>query len=207
MKEKGGMLMSFEQEITLQYYNNNAQKFVQDTQKINFRQLQQEFLSYIPLGGNILDFGCGAGRDSKYFLSKGYKIQALDGAEKMALLAEQYIKQAVLCQSFLDFYETDAYNGIWACASLLHLPWYDLRDVLHNLANSLHNEGIFYASFKYGVYDGMRNGRYFTDMTEERWQKLMRDNDALKVLKLWITTDVRKERSDDRWLNILCKKQ
>ena len=199
------MVVSLEQKITLQYYNDNAQSFAQNTQQVNFHCLQQEFLKYIPIGGSILDFGCGAGRDSRYFLSKGYQVQAVDGAEQLALLAEKYIQQGVLCQSFLDFSETDAYDGVWACASLLHLPWYELRLVLSKLANSLHNDGIFYASFKYGDFAGIRNGRYFTDMTEARWQELMQDFDAWVVQKLWITTDVREGRSDERWLNILCK--
>ena len=200
-------MVSLEQESTLQYYNDNAQRFAQNTQQVNFHCLQQEFLKYIPIGGNILDFGCGAGRDSRYFLSKGYRVKAIDGAEQLALLAEKYIQQEVCCQSFLDFSEIDAYDGIWACASLLHLSWYDLQMVLQNLANSLHKDGIFYASFKYGDYAGMRNGRFFIDMTEGRWQELIRNIDDWEVLKLWITADVREGRSDEQWLNILCKKQ
>lgn len=200
------MVMSFEQELTLQYYNDNAQKFAENTQQVDFHHIQQEFLSYIPAGGHILDFGCGAGRDSRYFLSRGYPVTALEGAEQLAMLAETYIGQEVVRQSFQDFAEIDAYAGIWACASLLHLPWNDLQLVLEKLALGLHRNGIFYASFKYGDFAGMRNGRYFTDMTEERWQDLVQDMTIWKTIKMWVTADVREGRSAEKWLNILCKK-
>ena len=109
-------------------------------------------------------------------------------------------------QSFADFAETDAYDGIWACASLLHLPWKTLRQVVQNLAAGLHSEGIFYASFKYGDFSGMRHGRYFTDLTEERWRLLV-EGITWDTLNLWVTGDVREGRSGEQWLNILCKKR
>ena len=105
-----------------------------------------------------------------------------------------------------EFSAIDAYDGIWACASLLHLPWDTLRQVVWKLAAALHSKGILYASFKYGNFTGMRHGRYFTDMTEERWQTLTEGMTAWHVLKIWVTGDVREGRSD-QWLNILCKKQ
>lgn len=194
------------QETTLQYYNDNAAEFVSQTQTVDFTEIQQDFLRRIPIGGQILDFGCGSGRDSYYFLSRGFRVTALDGADNLASLAEDYIHQKVVRQSFADFAETDAYDGIWACASLLHLPWETLVQVVQNLAAGLHSEGIFYASFKYGDFTGMRHGRYFTDLTEERW-RLLTDGITWDTLNLWVTGDVREGRSDEQWLNILCKKR
>ena len=194
------------QAITLQYYNDHAHEFAEQTQQVDFEGIQQEFIKLIPAGGHILDFGCGAGRDSHYFLSRGYQVTALDGSNSLALLAEDYIQQKVVWQSFEEFSAIDDYDGIWACASLLHLPWDILREVVWKLAAALHSEGIFYASFKYGEFAGMRHGRYFTDMTEERWQALTEGMTAWHVLKIWVTGDVREGRSD-QWLNILCKKQ
>ena len=194
------------QAVTLQYYNDHAREFAEQTQHVDFGEIQQEFIKLIPDAGHILDFGCGAGRDSRYFLSHGYRVTALDGSHSLALLAEDYIQQKVVRQSFEAFAEIDAYDGIWACASLLHLPWDTLRQVVWKLAAALHSKGILYASFKYGNFTGMRHGRYFTDMTEERWQALTEGMTAWHVLKIWVTGDVREGRSG-QWLNILCKKQ
>ena len=194
------------QKRTLQYYNDNACKFAEQTQHVDFAQIQQEFLKHIPVAGSILDFGCGAGRDSYYFLSHGYQVTALDGADNLALLAENYIQQRVVRMAFEEFAEVDAYDGVWACASLLHLPWDNLCQVVRNLVDSLHGNGVLYASFKYGDFAGMRHGRYFTDMTEERWQILTNRVSLLTTLKIWVTGDVREGRTGEKWLNILCKK-
>ena len=195
------------QDVTLQYYNDHAREFTEQTQHVNFAETQQEFIKHLQQGSLILDFGCGAGRDSAYFISQGYKVVALEGAEQLALLAEKFIKQKVLRQTFEQFCEIDCYDGVWACASLLHLPWDILCQVVQNLSASLHRKGIFYASFKYGNFAGMRHGRYFTDMTEERWQSLTEDFTELNTIKMWVTGDVREGRSKERWLNILCQKQ
>ena len=194
------------QEITVRYYNDNAVDFVNQTQQVDFAEIQQCFLQYIPDGGHILDFGCGSGRDSHYFRSRGFRVTALDGAENVASLAEDFIRQKVVRQSFTDFAEIDVYDGVWACASLLHLPWQTLKQVVRNLAAGLHNEGIFYASFKYGDFSGMRHGRFFTDLTEERWH-LLTEGINWDTLDLWVTGDVREGRSNEQWLNILCKKR
>ncbi len=198
--------MAWEQEITLAYYSENARQFADNTRNVDFFDVQQQFLDRITASGHILDFGCGSGRDSHYFLSQGYKVTALDGADELAALAEKYIGQKVIRQFFTDFAEVDAYDGVWACASLLHLPETDLRKVLHNLAMSLHSGGILYASFKYDDFSGMRHGRYFTDMTETHWQDITKDIALWKNLSLWITGDVREGRSAELWLNILCQR-
>lgn len=194
------------QKATLQYYNDHAREFAAQTQQVNFGETQQEFIKLVQPGGHILDFGCGAGRDSAYFLAQGYRVTSLDGANNLALLAEEFIKQKVVRQSFEAFGDTDCYDGVWACASLLHLPWDMLGQIIQKLAASLHKKGILYVSFKYGSFAGMRHGRYFIDMTEERWQLLTEKFTELNIIKMWVTGDVREGRSKERWLNILCQK-
>ena len=66
--------------------------------------------------------------------------------------------------------------------------------------------GIIYLSFKYGDFEGERNGRYFTDMAEASMAELLVDFPEFTIEKQWITGDVRVGRGDERWLNMILRK-
>lgn len=72
---------------TIDYYNQNADAFAFGTVNVVFTEVQDKYLSYLPSGAYILDFGCGSGRDTKYFLSKGHKVDATDGSEELCKIA------------------------------------------------------------------------------------------------------------------------
>ena len=154
---------------TIQYYNQNAAAFVENTRNVDFHPIQDEFLEKLPAGACILDLGCGSGRDTKYFL------------------------------------ETRKYDGIWACSSLLHLSLGELDEVLYRIEKALKPQGILYMSFKYGVFEGERNGRYFLDFTEEKLEQLLKKHTSLQQLRNFLTEDVRPDR-EERWLNLFLKK-
>lgn len=147
---------------TLTYYNQNALAFISHTQTVNFQDTQERFLSCLPPGSRILDFGCGSGRDT--------------------------------------------YDGIWACASILHLRMEELTDVFRRMILALHEEGILYVSFKLGNFRGERNGRYFTDFDESGFRKYAEQFPELTIRNLWITADVRSGREEEQWLNIILQK-
>ena len=191
---------------TLTYYEKNAEEFARSTRDVRFTEIQDRFLKYIPTYGSILDFGCGSGRDSLYFKQKGYSVTSIDGSKELCKLATEYIGQPVHHIMFQDFSEVDAYDGIWACASILHLQLEILTKVMQKLADGLHENGVLYTSFKYGVFYGMRNGRYFTFMTEESLKKLLKVVPEFKIKEEWITGDVRKGRESEKWLNVILKK-
>ena len=107
---------------------------------------------------------------------------------------------------FSELDEEDRYDGIWACSSILHLPFDELGEVLQKMARALKREGVIYTSFKYGTFEGERNGRYFTDMTEERFETLMAGTPELKTEEQWITSDVRPGRGKEQWLNLIIRK-
>ncbi|MEL7659911.1 class I SAM-dependent methyltransferase [Acetobacterium wieringae] len=188
---------------TLQYYNETAQTFVQGTIDADLSALHQRFLSRLPEHGHILDLGCGSGRDAKAFLDAGYPVTALDGSEACCRLAAEHIGQTVLCQTFdqLDF--DAAFDGIWACASLLHLSYTELTSIFERIARALKPGGYLYASFKYGDFEGERNGRYFTDLTEERLAAVIEPVAGLTIVETFVTGDVREGRGDERWLNVV----
>ena len=190
---------------TIDYYDKNAEAFASGTADIEFSTMQDLFLSFLKEGASILDFGCGSGRDMSYFLQKGYRVTALDGSAELCRIAEEKTGIPVIQMDFNDFDEQDRYDGIWACSSILHLPKRELKNVLVHMEKALHNDGIIYTSFKYGDFSGMRNGRYFTDFTEDTFNMFVSDIEQYVIEKLWITDDVRPGRQDEKWLNTILK--
>ncbi len=191
---------------TLDYYNKNAELFVGDTADVSFNEVQDRFLSLIPSGGAILDFGCGSGRDAKYFLSKGFSVDATDGSSKICEIASKETGIKVRQMMFDELDEDCKYDGIWACASILHLPKEELIDVLKKMVRAVKSGGIIYTSFKYGEFEGYRNERYFTYFTEESFETFLKEINGIKLSEQWISSDVRPGRGEEKWLNVIMKK-
>ena len=192
---------------TLTYYNTNAQTFIEGTINVNFTETQNKFITKLPQFASILDFGCGSGRDTKYFLEKEYLVEAIDGSDELCKLASAYTGIEVRQMLFQDLQETEKYDAIWACSSILHLPYIELLNVLKKMETALKQNGLIYTSFKYGIFEGMRNGRYFTDMTEESFNELLQKTDNLEIEETWITSDVRPGRGEEQWLNLFLRKK
>lgn len=191
---------------TIKYYDKNAERFIDNTVGVDFSDMQKKFLSYLPISSLILDFGCGSGRDTKFFADCGYLVEAIDGSEVMCRYAEKYTGIKIKQMLFQDLDEQNKYDGIWACSSILHLSYDDLVQVMEKIAIALKPGGIIYTSFKYGTYEGERNGRYFIDMTEEKFLDIIYNIEELSIEEQWITLDVRSEREDERWLNLILRK-
>lgn len=191
---------------TLNYYNTNAQKFVEGTVGVDFHITQDRFLAQLEEGACILDFGCGSGRDTKYFLQRGFAVEATDGSAELCKLASEYTGIIVKQMLFDELKTVEEYDGIWACASILHLAWADLVVVMKKMVRALKDEGVIYTSFKYGQFTGQRNGRFFTDLDEEGLARLLKEVGGLEVKELWITGDVRPGRGEEKWLNMMLKK-
>ena len=192
---------------TLDYYNQNAHRFSSSTQSLDFAPIQNKFLSFLPPQAHILDFGCGSGRDTKYFLDHGYHTDAIDGSGELCRIASEYTGVPVKQMLFQELNAAEEYDGIWACSSILHSTYYELKDILKKLARALKKEGILYASFKYGDFEGMRNGRYFIDLTESRLQKILQETNVLELKEKWISTDIRPGRDEEKWMNIILVKK
>lgn len=191
---------------TLKYYEENANQFVQGTVSVDFKQTQDKFLGKLKIGDSILDFGCGSGRDTKYFADKGFQVEATDGSLELCKLASEHTGIPVRQMLFEELNELEKYDGIWACSSILHLSKDALAKVLKKMADALKGKGVIYTSFKYGEFEGERNGRYFTDFTIETFKEYLQGIPELQMEEYWITSDVRPGRGEEKWLNlILCK--
>ena len=188
---------------TLDYYNQNADAFVAGTVSVDFKHTQDKFLCRLNPGDYVLDFGCGSGRDTKYFIEAGIKVDAIDGSEELCRIASEYTGIKVKKMLFQELNVHEKYDGIWACSSILHLPKEELKPVFKKMILALKKHGVIYTSFKYGVFEGERNGRYFTDCTIDTFQKFLQDVDNLQIEDYWITGDVRPGRGEENGMTVI----
>ena len=191
---------------TIDYYNLNAENFIENTQNVDMHLAQDKFLHLLNEGAAILDFGCGSGRDARYFLSKGYQVTATDGSAEICRLASVFTGIEVKHMLFQELDEVNSYDGIWACSSILHLPKKELLSVIRKMCVALKEAGIIYTSFKYGDFEGERNGRHFTDFTEDGFQDFIKEVPEIMMIENWITGDVRPGRGEEKWLNLILQK-
>ena len=133
-------------------------------------------------------------------------MTAIDGSSELCRIASEFIGQNVICATFQEYVPAEQFDGIWACASLLHIPSEELGGIVSRLAKSLRCGGCFYVSFKYGESRGVRNGRFFQDMTEASLGVLLKDIPELEIISTKITADVRPGREQEMWLNVLLKR-
>lgn len=191
---------------TIAYYNLNAKNFIENTQNVDMHLTQDRFLRLLDKNASILDFGCGSGRDTRYFLDKGYQVTATDGSAEICRLASIFSGIEVKEMKFDELNNINLYDGIWACSSILHLPKDKLLLVIRKMCVALKSNGIVYTSFKYGGFEGARNGRYFTDFMEDTFEEFIKVIPELTIEDHWITDDVRPERGEEKWLNLLLRK-
>lgn len=188
------------------YYNAHAQAFLDETLHVDMTALYDEFLPHLPENAHILDAGCGSGRDSREFLARGYRVTAFDASEKLATLASKAILHSVLVRTFEQVDEFQVYDGIWACASLLHLPQGQIPQALAQLWRALKAGGVLYLNFKQGEGHHEHNGRHFTYATVtqlESWAGVLSE---LEKVTTWQTADRRPGR-DEYWVNGVFHKQ
>ena len=195
--------MKKNESIVKDYYNSLSKEYVLDTAYLDMSQQYSMFEKYLNAGDKVLEIGFGSGRDFVYF-SKKYSVYGIDITENFvdALKSKGYSN--VFLMSATDFDLNEIFDGIWACASLLHVEKDKLKKTFCNILNHLKRDGVFYFSFKKGNFDGIRNGRYFVDMDDELLNEVIKDLPA-EIVEKAVTSDVRATRSDV-WLNVVLRK-
>lgn len=191
---------------TIEYFDQNAERCFADAFTITERTNQDHFLSYVKPGGSILDFGCGSGRDTAYFRERGYRVTPTDGSREMCRLASEYLGMPVRVLEFGELADIDCYDGIYASASIMHVEYERLLDILPKLARALRKEGVLYVSFKYGETDGYLGKRYYTNMTEERLARMLAQVPQLEVVEQGIFGNEHPGQPDFRWLYAYLRK-
>lgn len=192
---------------TTAYYDTHALEFCKNTAPVDMSELYGPFLELVPAGGRILDAGCGSGRDSLAFLQRGFSVVSMDASVEMVKATAALTRQDALLLRFDQIHFESEFDGIWACASLLHVSRRDLAAVLGRLTTALKINGVLYLSFKYGDAERFGHGRFFNDLTEILLRSFLADLADLKILKLWITDDMRNERrGTQKWLNAILRR-
>lgn len=199
-------------DTTLLYYSRNAEEFIKNTQNVDMTAIQNAFSSLLPQNAHILDFGCGSGRDSLAFLQNGFFVDAVDACAEFCSATEKLTedfkssgKIKIKQLQFSELSESQKYDGIWTCSSLLHVPKSELSAIFLKIENALKPNGIFYCSFKFGDFEGIRNGRYFSDFSETELCSLIAESTNFKIIQIWHTKDVRPERTET-WINAIFRK-
>ncbi|MFT4558227.1 MAG: SAM-dependent methyltransferase, partial [Planctomycetaceae bacterium] len=173
---------------------------------VNMELLYQPFLAMLPEAGTILDAGCGSGRDSKAFLDRGYSVTAIDASAKMTEATTCLTGLAAVKLQFQQMEFANDFDGIWACASLLHVPRSETDTVLSAFAHALRPNGVCYLSFKEGNGERLQDGRHFTDFTTSGLKAALAHHCGFEIIDIWTTADARPDRGD-QWVNALVGKR
>lgn len=191
------------------YYEVQWKEFVERTSGVDMTALYRPFLEHVPEEGYILDAGCGTGRDSKYFLSADYKVTAFDNSVKMIEHASGFTGLDVLRMSFEDVQWKNRFDGIWACASLLHVPKKKIDFILKKLLDALKVSGVIYMSFKYGSEEivDQETGRFFNNYTPNELKILLQQQDGLEIIDIWESNSPLKQNKVQIWTNALARKK
>lgn len=191
---------------TIEYYNNNANDYFDSTSQVSLEELYNKFLSYIPIGGSIMDLGCGSGRDVKWFRDHGYDAYGLDASEKLVSIACRKLQIPIELGIIEEWVAEEPVDGIWCCASIMHLDEEAVEQFFSNLKYNLKSKGVLFMSVKSGIETGIdRYGRYLRDFEESDIHELLARHQELELKGLWYTED-KLERDSFKWLNILVKK-
>jgi SAM-dependent methyltransferase len=156
---------------TSRFYAENAQAYADYWPTPSGRSLEV-FLSRLKPQAEILELGCGNGRDSGLMIERGFRVTPTDGTAPMAEQARRRLGVDVAVLRFEDIENIESFDGIWASACLLHVPRPELGDILARIHRALRPQGVFYASYKSGNAEGAdRLGRYY-NYPDRRWLEL-----------------------------------
>ena len=191
--------------MSVNYYDENSKTYFESTVSADMDHVRDAFLKHIPQGGQVLDAGCGSGRDAKAFADQGYQVTAFDASAEMVRLARNYTALEVRQMTFDQMEWQDRFDGIWACATLLHVARSELADTFKRFERALKPSGAWFISMKLGASTREIEGRTFTDVTEVELESLL-VSVGLRLSEMWLTDDVRPGRSD-RWVNAIAVRQ
>jgi superfamily II DNA or RNA helicase/HKD family nuclease len=190
---------------TAHFYNQHAAEFFASTVGVDMAPLHERFLAVLPAGATVLDAGCGSGRDARAFAEQGYRVSAFDASPALAALASEHCGFRVAVRRFEDVEDIACFDGIWCCASLLHVAQADVPEVLMRLWRALRPGGTLYVSFKHGQGERVHHGRGFTDADEPTLRGWFASLPEALEPEIWLTDDRRPERFE-RWTNALLRR-
>ena len=186
-----------------EYYEINAKQYAAATFSADMSEQYRRFLPLLKEGVRILDVGSGSGRDACCFQKMGYQVTALEPSKNLCREIRKVFPGEVICSDIQNYRPRERYDGIWACASFLHLQEEEVLCFFEKIDLYLNDNGIVYLSGKNGIPTGKaEDGRYFLEFTEELVGKILAVNERVKMEELWYTEDVSR-RDGFRWMNVM----
>ncbi|MFD2207547.1 class I SAM-dependent methyltransferase [Kiloniella antarctica] len=185
---------------TLRYYAKNAEEYAKREPDKDFLIKRASFISRFLPGNKILELGCGGGHDALTFMESGFNVTLLDGSTELAALAEKRTEREVLVKDFSEIEFHNEFDGVWASASLLHVPSDNLAKIFDLIANSLKRGGGLTASFKEKDQDWVdKFGRKFCGMDVEKLKFLLK-NSGFQVEKIETIDGFGSDNKPTRWI-------
>lgn len=192
--------------MSIEFYERNAELFFRNSVDADMAADWRAFAAELAPGDRVLDAGCGSGRDALGFMRLGFEVTAMEASPKLAALARLHTGLPVEVRTFDHVAWREAFEGVWACASLLHVPRARLAEAVGRLRDALVPAGVLWMSFKHGTAERQADGRHFTDLDEAGADALLAEVGGLDLVWTKVTGDVRPGREHERWLSILCRK-
>lgn len=187
------------------YYESNAERYAAETFSADMSEQYQSFLPLLKKRAKILDVGSGSGRDACYFKKQGYQVTALEPSKNLCREIRKVFPGEIVCSEVQSYQPMERYDGIWACASLIHLKEEEVLHFFEKIDLYLEDSGIIYVSGKNGISTGeVEDGRFFLEFTEQLVEKILTVNKQLKLEQLWYTEDVNGRRGF-RWMNVILR--
>jgi 2-polyprenyl-3-methyl-5-hydroxy-6-metoxy-1,4-benzoquinol methylase len=192
--------------MSVEFYEQNAEDFFRGSVDADMAHGWRTFAALLKPGARVLDAGCGSGRDALALSRMGFEVTAMEASPRLAELARRHTGLPVHVLTFDQVAWREAFDGVWACASLLHVPRADLPAAMRRLRDALVPGGVWWMSFKYGTAERQVGGRHFTDLDEAGAQALLQAVGGLTVISMEVTQDVRSDRVGERWVTVLCRR-
>lgn len=189
------------------YYETHARAYADATRQIDLSRVHQRFLAYVEAHGQILDVGSGSGRDTRAFIDHGYAVDAIEPSAALAWRSMQFTGVKPRSIRVQELTDEARYDGIWACASLVHVPLKELPGVFSRLARAARPAAAIYLSFKVGSGDRYAvDGRLFTDLDEADLRALVEGTPNLKLAEVWFSGGEGIAQGRDKWINAILLK-
>jgi SAM-dependent methyltransferase len=194
---------------SIDYYNQHAEEYASRTLFMELSDLYLPFREYVPRGGRILDAGCGAGRDTRYFIEHGYIVISFDGSAELVRKCQEYPHAYCVRLLFSEVTFKEEFDGIWACASVLHIPEPEAKDAMRRLTTALKPGGAMLVSLKHGKGSGPdSSGRFFQYYDEQSAEDIFKDDPRLELAKVWKSSSRPPgEAKAVDWLNLILKRR
>ena len=133
---------------TIDYYNRIADSYYWTTVGIDMSKLRNAFAAYLPAEARVIDLGCGSGRDVMAFGDMGHEASGLDASKELVELAKERLEVKASVGDMVTWRASEPYDGIWCCASLIHLNEEEKKRFFGNLQYNLKPGGVIYISVK-----------------------------------------------------------